>query len=555
MVVDLKEYERRKFELAEQLRILEALAGDRRESIQGDLRSLFARIAEDRFNLVVVGRFSRGKTSLMNALLGTNRLPTGILPLTSVVTTVVYGSTERVVLKFEGVSLDSEIPLDALPHYITQQHNPGNVRRVETAEVQLPQELLRRGFGFIDTPGLGSHIVENSRTTQRFLPQADAFVLVTSYESPISEEELAVMSGASTSFRRVFVVLNKQDTVGHADRENVHRYVVEYLHRVFGPNNCPMLFSVSARDGLDAKLSSDGARLQASGIPLLEQALTAFMLDQKRLVFLLGMCERIIDLAAGLPATEELGEFIQTAELKGDEIRRADERPRSPGRPPGYAHPLDVQRDSCQICRLIQTATFERLAEYQHELATKARAQREHAENGGFCRMHTRQYAALASPHDVCVGSAALIEWLSSRPTELAETVDGIAERNSTPVCLSVTREKCPLCLSAAAAEMQAVSTLIRDWVTDGEAAGRQTSLICLPHVIRLLSALREEGLARGFLEREAAMLDRLAEDMRRYATKHDAVRRYLASQEEQDAAETALVVLGGLPNGHVSGT
>jgi GTP-binding protein EngB required for normal cell division len=167
--------------------------------------------------------------------------------------------------------------------------------------VQLPQELLRRGFRFIDTPGLGSHIVENSRTTQRFLPQADAFVLVTSYESPISEEELAVMSGASTSFRRVFVVLNKQDTVGHADRENVHRYVVEYLHRVFGPNNCPMLFSVSARDGLDAKLSSDGARLQASGIPLLEQALTAFMLDQKRLVFLLGMCERIIDLAAGLP--------------------------------------------------------------------------------------------------------------------------------------------------------------------------------------------------------------------------------------------------------------
>jgi len=37
--------------------------------------------AEDRFNLVVVGRLSRGKTSLMNAIMGTDRLPTGMVPL------------------------------------------------------------------------------------------------------------------------------------------------------------------------------------------------------------------------------------------------------------------------------------------------------------------------------------------------------------------------------------------------------------------------------------------------------------------------------------------
>jgi len=113
---------------------------------------LFARLAEDRFNLLVVGRFNRGKTSLMNAILATDRLPTGIVPLTSVITSVGYGSKERVLLKYENRLLDCEIPIEALPQHITQQGNPGNVQRIKTAEIQLPAEILRRGFYFVDTP-------------------------------------------------------------------------------------------------------------------------------------------------------------------------------------------------------------------------------------------------------------------------------------------------------------------------------------------------------------------------------------------------------------------
>jgi predicted GTPase len=98
--MDLREYERAKFELAEILRSLATLCKDRPHEEQGRLRELFARLAEDRFNLVVVGRFSRGKTSLMNAILGTDRLPTGIVPLTSVITTVAYGSKEQVIISY-----------------------------------------------------------------------------------------------------------------------------------------------------------------------------------------------------------------------------------------------------------------------------------------------------------------------------------------------------------------------------------------------------------------------------------------------------------------------
>jgi Predicted GTPases len=551
--VDLKDYEKLKFELAGHLRSLETMAGAQRESLQAEMRALFARLAEDRFNLVVVGRFNRGKTSLMNALLGADRLPTGILPLTSVITTVVYGTAERVLIKFRDTGLDSVIALDALAGYITQEHNPGNVRRVETAEVQLPEEILRRGFHMIDTPGLGSHIAENTRTTERFLPEADAFVLVTSYESPVSEEELAVLSTASTSFRRVFVVINKQDTVSDADRETVQQYVRQRLRSVLGEQS-PAVFSVSATDGLEAKRQGNSAALAQSGIAALELALTSFMLEEKRTVFLAGMCERIIDLAARLPDAASQSQLMQTILTVGEEIGRHRGQQASPIHRPVSGSLSNVHPQTCEICRHIQSATFDTLASYQHELASSADVQKQHALRGGLCRMHTRQYASLAPPHDVCVGNAALIEWMSSELATLAQSIDQMDEGASSPLCLSVTKEGCPLCLSAAHAEMQAISTLVCDMARGEEVSSGRLSFICMPHLARVLPALREEGAARALLTRHAAMLDRLAEDMRRYATKYDALRRYLASEEERDAAEMAIAMLAGLPNGHVSG-
>jgi predicted GTPase len=200
--MDLREYEQTKFQLAELLRSSGAASSELPQQVQNQVRELFSRLAEDRFNLVVVGRFSRGKTSLMNAVLGTDRLPTGIRPLTSVITTVTYGSKESAVIHLAGLGIPQDVPLAALPQYVTEQGNSGNHRRVTIAQVPLPIELLRRGFHFIDTPGLGSPIVENSRTTERFLPEADAFVLVTSYEGPLSDEEVRFLRGASIPGQR-----------------------------------------------------------------------------------------------------------------------------------------------------------------------------------------------------------------------------------------------------------------------------------------------------------------------------------------------------------------
>ena len=88
----LRRYTKTKLALAAQLRVLcEALkqSGDETRFKQGE--ELMAKLAEDRFTLAVVGQFKRGKSSLMNAVIGRELLPVGVLPLTSAITILRYG--------------------------------------------------------------------------------------------------------------------------------------------------------------------------------------------------------------------------------------------------------------------------------------------------------------------------------------------------------------------------------------------------------------------------------------------------------------------------------
>ena len=305
--MDLREYEQRKFAIADILRQMETAASDKQQW-RNSATALFTRLAEDRFNLVLVGRFSRGKSSLVNAILGRDSLPTGIIPLTSVITSVSYGSVERVMLRFTRGFMDQEVPLSKLRSYVTQEQNPGNVKGIKEAEVQLPAEFLRRGFHFVDTPGLGSAIEENTRTTESYLPEADAFLLVTAFDSPLSVDEMRFFRAVASTPRRVFVVLNKQDTVNEQQRAEATDFVRRQLESIFS-QDAPRVFPISALRALDAKQSHDPSQLEASGIDSLERELVNFLLTEKRSEFLLRMCDRLVDLVRGLPQSARTAEI------------------------------------------------------------------------------------------------------------------------------------------------------------------------------------------------------------------------------------------------------
>jgi predicted GTPase len=102
----LPEYTETKLKLASIAEVLLTIARERKDDERvHTIQRLLADLAEDAFRLAVVGKYNRGKSSLMNAMLGHDWLPTGILPLTSVITTVRYGENPRVVIRTEGSSL------------------------------------------------------------------------------------------------------------------------------------------------------------------------------------------------------------------------------------------------------------------------------------------------------------------------------------------------------------------------------------------------------------------------------------------------------------------
>jgi GTPase SAR1 family protein len=163
-VSGLKTYQDSRLELGDMIRSALHLArGAGDEEAEKRARELLARLAADRFRLAVVGQFSRGKTTLMNALLGGAYLPMGALPMTSVITTVRYGGRPRAMVRRRGSSLQAEVPLSDVADFVSSSGAERTELQVGTVEVEVPAEILRLGFELVDTPGSG----RPSRSTPR----------------------------------------------------------------------------------------------------------------------------------------------------------------------------------------------------------------------------------------------------------------------------------------------------------------------------------------------------------------------------------------------------
>lgn len=553
--MNLKEYEQTKFSMAEIVRTAQAIDTSD-HTLQSASRDLLTRLADDRFNLMLVGRFSRGKSTLINAILGHGYLPTGILPLTSVITTVRYGSHPQVVLHFKNSGLLREVPLSELAQYVTQQANPGNVKGLASAEIQLPVELLRRGLFFVDSPGLGSAIAENTETTEKFLPEADAFVLITSYDSPLSEEEVRALHRIRHADKVLFVVVNKQDTVTVGEREQVLEFVKERLAE-YSFSREPQVFTVSARQALEGKHSGDEEVLEASGIRNFEEALVAFLMEEKAEAFLASMQERILAFLAERRGMEDLPEHKESIEDLVERLRalRAGEVIPSPlpsdrsGTAPRDMGITLERRSGCWVCGQILDAVFRFLSKHQYQLTIDRDTQREHAKRGGFCSLHTWQYENISSPYGVCASYPALAHRVAAELQEIAGNLNGANWAIERINRLAASKSTCQVCQVRVDAERRAVGEAadrVRKMTTESTGA---VPALCLVHLAMTSAELGNGESARILLGAHAAFLERLGEDAQRYALRHDALRRYLTSEEERRASQLLLLMLAGHRN------
>ena len=202
-----------------------------------EAESLAARVSEGRFYVACVGQFKRGKSTLLGALIGEQLLPTGFVPITSVLTVLRYGSAKSARVRLQkGDWL--EIPLEDVKLYVSEEYNSENTKGVEGVEIFVPSDLLRNGMCLVDTPGLGSIFSGNSVATQSFIPHIDAALVVVGADPPIAGEELTLVESVDKQVRDLLVVINKSDRTSDEERAAVvsftNRILRERLHRSVG---------------------------------------------------------------------------------------------------------------------------------------------------------------------------------------------------------------------------------------------------------------------------------------------------------------------------------
>jgi len=304
---ELRTYADRRLELGDMIRAALHLArGSGDEQAEHRARDLLARLAGDTFQLAVAGQFSRGKTTLMNALLGGPYLPMGSLPMTSVITTVRYGSRPKAIVRRRASGLGAEVALAQVAGYIAQASAIRAEQQVVSAEVEVPAEILRLGFEFIDTPGVGSAVEINTAITRRFLPQADAVIFVTGFDSPLTQAEAGFLADAARHAGKLFLVLNKRDLVSGQDADAALEFVRNRLREDLGMSGL-RLFPLSALHALEAVVHGDDGLLAASGLPDLHAELREFLTVGKTRLFLRNIVGRAAGLVAGQQRDFRLG--------------------------------------------------------------------------------------------------------------------------------------------------------------------------------------------------------------------------------------------------------
>jgi len=270
-------------------------------------------LQQERFRLVVLGQFKRGKSTFINALLGDKILPTDVIPVTAVITEIHYGDepTARVFF-FDGES--QQVSIHKLPEYISESKNPKNEKKVDKVEVFYPAAILEKGLIIVDTPGVGSIHEHNSRLTQEYLLQADAAVFIFSADPPLTELEKDFLKILIPVIPHLIFVLNKSDYLEISELERVLEFNKNVLLELLKKES--EISPISALKGLQAKLKNDREKLNSSRLAFLEQKLNDFLLQHRGRYFMISNADRIARVCHEWKNLVELERKAQTLSIE-----------------------------------------------------------------------------------------------------------------------------------------------------------------------------------------------------------------------------------------------
>jgi hypothetical protein len=268
---------------------LSAFAADNgRADLAHRLEHTRERLLDPDVRVIVVGEFKQGKSKLINALVNAPACPVDDDIATSVPTSVGYAeeASAWIVVRDEhtaptpaGPPIERrQVPIDELSDYVSERGNPGNERRILSAEVLLPREILKGGLKLVDSPGVGGLDSSNALATLSALSSAHAVLLVSDASQEYTEPEVQFLKHAMRISPNVAAVLAKTDLYPEWRQ-------IEQLDRghLLEAGDVPM-FSVSSDLRLLAAELQDRALNDESGFPALVAHLRREVLGRAELI-------------------------------------------------------------------------------------------------------------------------------------------------------------------------------------------------------------------------------------------------------------------------------
>jgi hypothetical protein len=338
------------------------------------------RLAEDKLVIAFVAEFSRGKSELINAIFfadyGKRILPSSAGRTTMCPTELLYdeslppciralpietrgrhGSTsefKRLSEEWQVFPLDTSsadgmlgafkivaetmrVPVDVARSYglydaddpgqaiALDKHGKVEISKWRHAVINFPHPLLKHGLVILDTPGLNA-IGTEPELTLSLVPNAHAVLFVLAADTGVTKSDLDVWQHVvgDAGHRNHIAVLNKIDglwdalkTPGEIELEVRHQCAAVAATLDLEPIR---VFPVSAQKGLVAKVQNDPALLEASRLPLLEEALIDLLVPTKQQIVrdqTVSQVERVASEARLMLSARERGVIEQLYELRG----------------------------------------------------------------------------------------------------------------------------------------------------------------------------------------------------------------------------------------------
>ncbi len=291
------------------------------------IRNLQERLREKRFHLAILGQFKRGKSTLLNALLGEEVLPVSVIPLTAIPTFIRAGDQRYARVIFSNGNSSTECRAtnakelnEFLTQYVTEEANPANRLGVTQVEVMHPASILRAGVVLIDTPGIGSIHRHNTEATLNFIPQCDAALFVVSPDPPVTEVEIEFLKQVRSRISRVFFVLSKADYLGDSDRDKILAFLRSALNQQTGVDSDVAILPVSAKLGLEARQKGDQQGWAASGMREIEKLLVDFLVHEKDSALAEAIARKASDLVRSVLL--ELRLSVQSLRMPLEDLER-----------------------------------------------------------------------------------------------------------------------------------------------------------------------------------------------------------------------------------------